>query len=155
MVYGDIITTEGINGFNISEVNKRAFKLYGDNVVTAPLEFEDNITLADLNVEDISGINITRLGEDSLKKTGDIQYVKEDVVFEAGFDVVGDIIATKVNDLVLAEDILLKTVPQTIKGVYFLCMASLITFSYTESLLHYTHKYFETGVCYTLSVLPG
>lgn len=118
MVYGDIITTEGINGFNLSDINRRAFKLYGDNEVTVPLEFEDNITLADLNVGDINGVNIIRLVEDSLKKTGGIQYVKEDVIFEAGFDVVGDIIATKVNDLVLAKDILLKTVPQTINGMY-------------------------------------
>lgn len=118
MVYGDIITTEGINGFNLSDINRRAFKLYGDNEVTVPLEFEDNITLADLNIGDINGVNIIRLVEDSLKKTGDIQYVKEDVIFEAGFDVVGEIIATKVNDLVLAKDILLKTVPQTIKGMY-------------------------------------
>lgn len=136
MVYGDIITTEGINGFNLSDINRRAFKLYGDNEVTVPLEFEDNITLADLNVGDINGVNIIRLVEDSLKKTGDIQYVKEDVIFEAGFDVVGDIIATKVNDLVLSKDILLKTVPQTIKGMYsFFCIES---FNYSVCL----HTYF-------------
>ena len=138
MVYGDITTAEGVNGVNLSDVNGRAFKLYGDNIVTAPLEFEDNITLADLNVGNINGVNITRLAEDSLKKTGDIQYVKEDVFFEAGFDVVGDILATKVNDLVLAEDILLRTVPQTIKGM----CSILLTLEAVLKYKLYAFRYF-------------
>lgn len=107
-----------MNGVKLSEVNQRAFKLQGENIVLAALELENNITMNDLIVEnDINGVNITRLIEDSLKKNG-LQHVMGESVFQAGFDVVGDIVATKVNDLILTRDVLLKTIPQTVKGKF-------------------------------------
>lgn len=114
---GPITTEEGINGVNLAEMNKRAFKLHTDNYVTEPLEFEDAIVM-DISISGlINGLNFTHLAEDSLKKKG-FQRVTGINTFEAGFRVDGNIDAQTINDLFLPRDILLKSPPQNITGQF-------------------------------------
>ncbi|KAG8171251.1 hypothetical protein JTE90_003459, partial [Oedothorax gibbosus] len=120
VVQGPITTVEGINGINLKSLNDRAFKLHGmDNYVTSPLQFDDAAT-KDVKVDGlVSGINLTHLALDGLKKTSDVpQHVMGTVLFKEGFDVQGDVDAEAVNDVVLADGVLLKDRPQTITGEF-------------------------------------
>lgn len=115
-VHGTITTDEGINGIALSDIKRRAFKLLQDNIIPAPAEFGNNVTFGNVDVSGlINGVNVTRLNEDSLKKSG-LQMITGHTTFNSGFSVEGDIIATKVNGLVLSDDVLLKNLPQTITG---------------------------------------
>ncbi|XP_035225568.1 uncharacterized protein LOC118198080 isoform X2 [Stegodyphus dumicola] len=117
IVYGPITTKEGINGVNLKELDERAVSIFGDNIITAPLEFGD-VTVGNMWVSGkINGINLTRLDQDSLKKSG-LQHVTGVNIFKSGFHVEGDINADTVNGIIIGRDLLLKTPPQTITGMY-------------------------------------
>ncbi|GIX91800.1 hypothetical protein CDAR_5232 [Caerostris darwini] len=118
IVEGPIITSEGINGVKLSDINDRAFKLSGENYVTEHFQFQD-VTMDNIAVTGlINGLNLTYLAEDSLKKSYPHQHVTGLTTFESGFHVNGDIEADTVNGLYIPRDILLKSLPQTITGEF-------------------------------------
>ncbi|GFY54767.1 uncharacterized protein TNIN_217771 [Trichonephila inaurata madagascariensis] len=113
-----ITTEEGINRVNLADMNRRAFKLSSHNIVNELLEFED-VVVNDVKVSGlINGLNFTHLAEDGLKKRDHFQRVTGINTFEAGFQVNGNIVAGRVNDLYLPTDILLKSTPQNITGQF-------------------------------------